>query len=335
MGNKYKKIEYVSFLQSLGIFLVLLGHSLNFFPEIMPLWAKIGEKFVYSFHMPLFFMLSGFLFSYSLQRNSKINFNTFIKNKILRLIVPYLSIGLTIYLLKYFIFNKFVINKMILSWDYYISTNFLYPTHNPASCLWFLPTLLAIFIIVFGVVNKISINKLLIYTFLIANISYVIYIPLFNLSGILYYIFFFILGIFIFKNSEILNKILSNSTIWLYLAAFFLLFLFISTIKFVIFNRLIMIITATLGILLSYSLALYCSNQNIKFMYGILDGYYFQIYLLAWFGQCGMRTLYQMNITNYVITVLLMIIAGILIPIIITKFIAKYLPKLKCFIGLK
>ena len=70
-------------------------------------------------------------------------------------------------------------------------------------------------------------------------------------------------------------------------------------------------------------------------MYGILDGYYFQIYLLAWFGQCGMRTLYQMNITNYVITVLLMIIAGILIPIIITKFIAKYLPKLKCFIGLK
>ena len=60
-----KRIEWIDVSKGIGIILVLIGHiSLN------------GglNKFIYSFHMPLFFILSGFTFN--LAKKEK-----FIKNK--------------------------------------------------------------------------------------------------------------------------------------------------------------------------------------------------------------------------------------------------------------
>lgn len=52
--------------------------------------GKAGE-WIYGFHMPLFFMLSGALYTYSRKTNS---FNELVKNKTLRLIVPYYTVGI-------------------------------------------------------------------------------------------------------------------------------------------------------------------------------------------------------------------------------------------------
>lgn len=47
------RIEYIDLAKGVGIILVVIGHSIS----------GIGYKFIYSFHMPLFFFLSGMCFS--------------------------------------------------------------------------------------------------------------------------------------------------------------------------------------------------------------------------------------------------------------------------------
>ena len=69
----HKRIEYVDILKGIGIICVLLGHNLvvqddGQLPEIM-------RYIIYSFHMPLFFFLSGYVFS------TKVNWTNFIKKK--------------------------------------------------------------------------------------------------------------------------------------------------------------------------------------------------------------------------------------------------------------
>ena len=336
MENKSTKtilFGYITFLQSLGIVLVVLGHSLNFFPEIMPIWAKITERFVYSFHMPLFFFISGFLFSYSLfRKNGEIALNDFVKKKLKRLFIPYFAVGTIIYLLKILVFNQFVVKKIEFSLQYYISSTILYPTHNPASCLWFLPTLFCVSLAAYIISKHIQIKPLLLIAFIVANLSYIYFINLFNISGILYYLLFFVFGMYIFSIKDKI-KLLQKPVSFVFMLLLFIVCLYLTTIRFAVFNRFIAIVTASLGILISLSAALYFSGKNIKFFYGIIDGYYYQIYLLAWFGQCGMRTLYQLHILNYETTMALMFVSGIVIPLIITKIIIKYFPKFKICIG--
>ena len=48
--NKQIRLEWIDWMKALGIYLVVLGHFYSF-----------GEKFIYVFHIPLFFLISGFL----------------------------------------------------------------------------------------------------------------------------------------------------------------------------------------------------------------------------------------------------------------------------------
>ena len=111
MKNNEKKITYISFLQSFAVFLVLVGHCLPNMNNGLakPIWATATHHFVYMFHMPLFFIIGGFLLKNQFNNNRKTiyNFKIFCTNKFKKLIIPYFSIGTIAYLLKVFIFNKF------------------------------------------------------------------------------------------------------------------------------------------------------------------------------------------------------------------------------------
>ena len=51
-----KRIEYIDIARGIGILLVVMGH--NDFSLISPFLFKL----IYSFHMPLFFFMSGIFF---------------------------------------------------------------------------------------------------------------------------------------------------------------------------------------------------------------------------------------------------------------------------------
>ena len=87
MEQKKKRVEYIDIAKGLSIFFVILGHAANNFDE--PFYRVL----FYTFHMPLFFMLSGILMkpknSYGLK-----DWKDIIRKNLLVLIVPYFIWGL-------------------------------------------------------------------------------------------------------------------------------------------------------------------------------------------------------------------------------------------------
>ena len=92
IGNKEKnpptpvcigRIKWIDTAKALGIFLVFWGHVLYSGSEV----ASIINRAIYSFHMPMFFILSG----YVLKPDSK-SFKEYLKNKVKRILLPALIV---------------------------------------------------------------------------------------------------------------------------------------------------------------------------------------------------------------------------------------------------
>lgn len=85
-----KRLRFIDNAKALGIFLVILAHT-----EIStPL-----QNWIYTFHMPLFFFISGYLFSF----NGKKDLTSFIKKRYKQLIIPYIQINIITYLFWFLI----------------------------------------------------------------------------------------------------------------------------------------------------------------------------------------------------------------------------------------
>jgi len=87
------RLEYIDVLRGFAVILVIVGHCA---PPTL-------DTYIFSFHMPLFFFISGVLFAFKERQD---NFLIFLKKKFLRLIVPYFAFE-AINLLISFIVSRF------------------------------------------------------------------------------------------------------------------------------------------------------------------------------------------------------------------------------------
>lgn len=91
-------LKFIAYLQIIGIILVVLGHSFHEYPD----GDAHGKTFIiyrmiYSFHMPLFIFVSGYLMMLTsgfLSESPHHTIRDFIKNKFLRLILPFIVLTL-------------------------------------------------------------------------------------------------------------------------------------------------------------------------------------------------------------------------------------------------
>lgn len=86
-GNRVgrERIDYIDIIKGIGILLMVIGHS---YSEFIPYTLKI---LIYGFHMPLFFILSGYVyykFMYG-QYKSKEGFCRLMKKNYKAYLVPY------------------------------------------------------------------------------------------------------------------------------------------------------------------------------------------------------------------------------------------------------
>jgi len=123
-----KRIEYIDIARGIGILLVVLGH--NDFALVSPFAYKV----IYSFHMPLFFFLSGYFI------NPSIGFWEFIQKRFNSLLKPYLF---TIFMI-YFVSVSF--EKMSFQTAIFRITKSLYGSGYYIDWvqLWFLPHLFVV-----------------------------------------------------------------------------------------------------------------------------------------------------------------------------------------------
>lgn len=135
-----EKNRQIVLLTFFAMTLVVAGHS-DITSDFKDLWIY---KWAYSFHMPLFFFISGFLFALKYQLKS-ISFGAFVKKKAIRLLVPFLFINTVIFIIK----ANFIKDVSLMQHPVeFTMASFLDSTFfNPMGFMWFLPALFVVFII--------------------------------------------------------------------------------------------------------------------------------------------------------------------------------------------
>lgn len=155
-----KRLNYLDNLKGFGMIMVVMGHI-----SLLPISVN---HFIYSFHMPLFFLISGYLYN---QKDITIYNEILINFK--RYIIPYFKIGLICFFV-WGVIIKLIKKEGIEIWDGLFSL--VFNTYNKVNCtpIWYLYTLFIAFIIFrFSLrINYIfSILLLIIISFFLSNIK--------------------------------------------------------------------------------------------------------------------------------------------------------------------
>ena len=147
-----QRINWIDWAKVFAIYLVVLGHLLS----------KTGREgyifnFIYSFHMPFFFFISGYLFN--IKEN---NFRSFLKGSIRSLLVPYVLLNL--------IGNFFLIPTWVLAKQWPIDQLFYFITadgRGEPGPTWFLVCLFQVRLLSYFIVRQTSVWRLLVVSFCI------------------------------------------------------------------------------------------------------------------------------------------------------------------------
>ena len=181
-GNE-NRILWVDTAKGLGVYLVILGH----------LWyvciPSIVNQAIYSFHMPLFFALSGFVFVTSRKTE---HFSAFILSKIKRLLIP------TGFYIISFAIISIILKTTELNVQFILYLFFLFGKCFNDPC-WFFITLFEIYVMMYLIRIRqakpvVKIAAMLIFAFA----GYFVYtkhlIPYFGIDRAIIASFFFIAG---------------------------------------------------------------------------------------------------------------------------------------------
>ena len=157
-----KRIKSIDIAKSIGILLIVLGHIQN---------NETIAHFIYSFHVPLFFVISGYLYK---KTKKPIEY---IKKKAKSILVPYFVFGL-ISFVYWFVIERYFREQIVNPWIPFANLflaqageyNFI-----ANAALWFLPCLFCTEII-FDWLKRITKNdKMLFISIIIITIIGVIY----------------------------------------------------------------------------------------------------------------------------------------------------------------
>jgi len=282
-----ERILYFDILKGTAILLVIWGHSvlsypINFMSEGST-WHYI-RNIIYSFHMPLFFIISGWTYAFS--KNKKvISYRAHFFSKIKYIFFPYLVFSL-LYILAEIVGSYFsIINPEGIQQGgiiFNIINTFLWleTTH-----FWFLYVLFCVFIVA-PLFDFIFIAKYLRYLFfgaliILNHFALSIDNNLFLWKTFIFYLVFFYIGVSFFPVTE---KIRRFKPKYIFMSPFLILLLFSRPNEnlFITHNIIIKMFIAIIGILFALSLVYYIKEDS--FIGGFLSFcgvYSLQYYLFS------------------------------------------------------
>jgi fucose 4-O-acetylase-like acetyltransferase len=326
MKKYYKDMDIA---RGIGIFLVVLGHS---FPDSQfngSVFYAYIYKLIYSFHMPFFFVISGF-FAYKIYSiNTLRDYGSFVYGKFKRLMVPYFTVSLVAVPIKLYM-NNYAARPVKL--NSLITNILIYPLDIPIQYFWFIYTLFFIFAVA-PIFKKLPINLTLVITLLL-NLLFTKQIGLFYVYGIIHYLFYFFFGIYL-KNTYDKWKNIKNKYAVVLVFSIVLMAMNVFDVgkeAYPYYN----LVTSLLGSSIFLIVSQLIMNTSVGELFRKMGRYSYDIYLLSWFSQTGARVLcYQMLKLNYSFVIVIMILVGF-IPILICKWILNKIPILsKVFLGHK
>jgi len=205
-----KRISFIDIARAIAIILIVFGHTIVHSSN-----CGIIFKLIYSFHVALFFIISGYVY-----KNKNNNYFDFIKNKFIRIMIPYFIWGL-LFLIPYFLFGSDVASEVGVNSSFSIKQmllNVLYGVgYNNAlkqnSALWFLPALFSMELVYYWIIKlsdkinniyKVLILIVLLIITIICN-YYLKFILPFGINTVLTMGIYFYIG-YLLNNFDLLNN---------------------------------------------------------------------------------------------------------------------------------
>ena len=137
------RLSFIAWVQFVGVILVVFGHCMNGIE--MPHFLYSMRAWVYTFHMPLFFLVSAYLFAFYGGFSHKGGYRGTLKGKFSRLMLPYI-IWNAAFILPKFLLASFITDDVELSVSYFFKLA-IYPRDNILGHTWFLFVLFELFLI--------------------------------------------------------------------------------------------------------------------------------------------------------------------------------------------
>lgn len=293
-----QRLQEIDLIRPIAVLLIVVWHTFIIYqggwhePEN---YADVGAywwlaKFAIIFSLELFTFVSGYVFSFQ-NTNKPKPFSVFVKGKARRLLLPGIVFSLLYILLITGVDNIQSIPK--LCEDLICGVGHL----------WYLTMLFVVFILSYFIVRlKVrAVNLLMVVLFSIATIILTIQLP-FNISLILYYLPFFLIGYYFYQYRERINKKLKEGGVFIVFAVFVITFLLTTVTKDLVDNgvlyfgkydsivrfgiKVVHLVSAFFGVVAAYGFAyLYAKKKKGVVSKGLdyLNPYCFGIYLFQQF----------------------------------------------------
>ncbi len=206
MNNK--RIEWIDALKGFAIFLIVFGHTIGYSDKLSEL-----SRYLSSFYVPLFFLISGYLF----KNNKDESIKSYIKRKAKKILIPYYIFAL-LSLIPFYLFaqdiqgtlgsNRYIPDNIFKSVFYILYASGHSKGLSQNSPLWFLPCYFSVVVIgkiISTKTEKLQIkNKELLISFLFLLVGGIVYKFLnypypYCLETALVMLYFYFLGNFLRK----------------------------------------------------------------------------------------------------------------------------------------
>lgn len=306
------RISYLSTARIIGILLVVLGHSYPFNVPI-PQSLEFLRTVIYSFHMPLFVFLSGFLAARS-SRSPK----DYIAGRAKRLLIPYFVLSLAAFLPKLLV-QSYINDTVSFSFAYLIRSE-LVPRENVWGHFWFLPVIF--FLGVFSALMRTPLKKRRVQISVLVCSYLMLWLPKttdwFALEDLRLNLFWYVLG-YVLSDLEGFEHLLGKKFWLLGFPAALLALSFQVSLKALV--PLLMI-----GTVLCFGTIVKKENFVLK----SIEHYSFTIFLLSWPIQAVteiiLNRILHLSVWLCMVGMFTTGIAGPMLCIFMIRWIEKYIP---------
>ena len=186
-----KRLIGIDVMQGIAMVLVVLGHHLFSF---MPAWYKQMFAWIYTFHMPLFIFISGFLIRYSYKGvNGWKEYKQYVTKRIKKFFLPFLIVG-TIGTFATWNFND--VNALLNN----LLNLIISPKQSEVTFLWYIYLLFIFYCIAPIIFNAKLWIKVLLFIVAVYLSTHVIPIGYICIDWFTRYFVFFLCGAFVAKN---------------------------------------------------------------------------------------------------------------------------------------
>ncbi len=316
-----KYYTWINIARGIGMILVVIGHAAD------DTWirsasnnelAKYAIDFIYSFHMPLFFFISGFCSTKILKLTKMSDRGNYLLSRFKRLMIPYLFVGILYIPLK-LLFSGEVTAKV--DWGT-LFLGFL-NGNNPNGQLW---TLYALFLlaVLFTLLNVLGKRGMIVIALALTIVSVFYDFKTSIIQRSTYQCFFYMAGIlfneFWIKHGEkIFNR---KKSIVITIGMFALLF-GLNIVKNVSGYDPIKFFTAVAGILCVCFLAVAVQDRKCRIL-NLIGKYSMDIYIIANVFQVLSRSVFLNRLhLPLIVCFLISLILGLVMPVVLSKFIIR------------